>query len=410
MSTAVVVVAHRTHQWLLPSLASVADQCDRLIVVDNGSDDRAVSTAVAGVATDVVRLDRNMGFAGGVNAGFRHATAEVVAVLNDDAFAGAGWLASAEAVLADGAYAAVGPKIVLDRRYGRVMISDEPHRVPTDPRRFGRCIREATAGGVDVFDRLVGSGIYPPEHGLLDGAAATWRWTTGDPDPVFLPLDPDIDADALVLNGEPAAVTGAYDLINSAGAFVTPDGYGGDVGFLAPDQGLFDEPADRFGVTGAAFVTTQQALRRLGHLAGNFFAYYEDLDWMWRAQLAGLRARYDPTTTVRHVGGATSGGPRHAFVRRLAARNRLLVLARNAPLPVLARNVRGLGDDRDAHAMRGSLAKRLPLAVAWERPRLARRWRRSPEEVWRDWAGVGQFWDGTGQGPGGAGEVPARPG
>lgn len=400
VSTSVVVVAYRTHEWLLPSLASVADQCDRLVVVDNGSPDGGVGALVADVATEVVRVPRNLGFAGGANAGLSRTTTDVVAVLNDDAFAAPGWIESAAAVLADEAYAAVGPKVVVDRRYGRVMLSDEPHRVPSDPRRFGRMIRSAVAGGVDVFDRLVGSGIYPVEHGLLDGTPATWRWTAGDPDPVFLPLDSDIDANALVINGEPVAVTGVFDLINSAGVFVTPRGFGGDVGFLAPDLGLFDEPTDRFGVSGAAFVTTQRALRCIGPLATHYFAYYEDLDWMWRAQLAGLRVRYDPTTTVRHVGGVTSGGPNDAFVKRLAARNRLLTLARNAPPSVVWQQVRELGQDEHARAMRASLAKRLPLALTVERRTLARRWRRPPQAVWDQWGGVDQYWDGTGRAAG----------
>jgi N-acetylglucosaminyl-diphospho-decaprenol L-rhamnosyltransferase len=179
VSTSVVVVAYRTHEWLLPSLASVADQCDQLVVVDNGSPDGSVGALVADLATVVVRVPRNLGFAGGANAGLARATSDVVAVLNDDAFAAPGWIESAAALLADEAYAAVGPKVVVDRRYGRVMLSDEPHRVPSDPRRFGRMIRSAVAGAVDVFDRLVGSGIYPVEHGLLDGTPATWRWTAG---------------------------------------------------------------------------------------------------------------------------------------------------------------------------------------------------------------------------------------
>jgi GT2 family glycosyltransferase len=397
VTASVVVVSYRAHQWLLPSLTSVTDQCDELVVVDNGSPDGQVGAVVRGLATTVVRLDRNLGFSGGVNAGIARARGELVAVLNDDAFAQPGWLASAAAALADESYAAVGPKLLLERQYGRVMLSDPPHFDGEDPRPLGRCLMSAVAGDVDVLPRLTGSGIHELEYGIRGGGQARWRWTAGGPQPIFLPLDPDVDPEALVVNGEPVEVTGRYDLINSAGTFVTERGFGGDVGWLAPDFGQFDVPGERFATCGAAFVTTQRALRQVGSFARQFFAYYEDLDWCWRAQLGGLRIRYDPTTTVRHVGGATSGGPDDPKVKGLASRNRFLMLARNAPIAVLGRQLREFRKDPDAGRMLKSLVRRLPAALMYERPLLARRWKRSPREVFEEWAGVNEHWDGTGR-------------
>jgi GT2 family glycosyltransferase len=397
VTASVIVVAHRTHDWLLSSLASVVDQCDELIVVDNGSEGGKVGALVQEHATAVVRLDRNAGFAGGVNAGLARVRSELVGVLNDDAFADPSWLTSAATVLTDESYAAVGPKLVIARQYGQVMVSDEPHFAGEDPRPLGRCITSATSDGVDVLPRLTGSGIHELEHGIRGGNSARWRWTAGHPQPIFLPLDSDIDPDALLINGEPAEVTGRFDLINSAGAFLTARGFGGDIGWLAPDLGQFDEPADRFGTCGAAFVTTTRVLRQIGPFASHFFAYYEDLDWSWRAQLAGLRIRYDPTTTVRHVGGVTSGGSDNSRVRGLASRNRFLMLARNAPLRVVARQLREFRTDPNAGDMARSLIKRLPAALLYERRVLARTWRRLPSEVFEEWAGVNEHWDGTGR-------------
>lgn len=399
MTASVVVVAHRAHDWLLPSLASVADQCDELIVVDNGSEGGAVGHLVRECATAVVRLDRNTGFAGGVNAGIARARSELLAVLNDDAFAGSDWLASAATTLADESVAAVGPKLVIERRYRQVMLSDPPHFDGEDPRPLGRCIMSATADDVDVLPRLVGSGIHELEHGVRGGGPARWRWTAGDPQPIFLPLDADIDLDldTLLVDDEPVDVGDPVDLINSAGTFLTRRGFGGDIGWLAPDLGQFDQPADRFGTCGAAFVTTQRVLRRIGPFAAHFFAYYEDLDWCWRAQLAGLRNRYDPTTAVRHVGGATSGGPDSPRIKGLASRNRFLTLARNAPLGVFARQLREFREDPAASRMARSLAKRLPVALVRERRSSARTWKRLPSDVWEQWAGVNEHWDGTGR-------------
>lgn len=399
MTASVVVVAHRSHAWLAPSLASVVDQCDELVVVDNGSDEGAVGQVAREYATEVVRLERNVGFPAGVNAGIARATSELVGVLNDDAFADPDWLASAAKALADESYAAVGPKVLIARPYGRLVLSDAPRHIGDDPRLFGRQVMTATAGGVDVLDRLVG-GIHPVEHETRDGRPVRWRWTVGDPAPVLLPLDPDIDAGALLVNGEPVEVVSTdVELVNSAGVFLTRRGFAGDIGYLAPDLGQFDRPADRFGVTGAAFVTTQRVLQHVGTFAGHFFAYYEDLDWSWRCQLAGLRIRYDSSVSVRHVGGVTSGGSHDPKVKGLAARNRVLTLARNAPLGVLVAGIRDRANDPNNSGLGRSLARRLPSTLLRERRTLAKTWGRSPAEVWDEWAGVNEHWDDTGVRP-----------
>jgi GT2 family glycosyltransferase len=393
----VVVVSHRNHRWLVPALASVVDQCDELIVVDNGSDDGAVGHAARDYATRVVRFERNAGFPAGVNAGLAVANSELVGILNDDALADPDWLASAAKTLADDGFAAVGPKLLVARPYRRLIVADTPHFAGADPRPLGRCIYTATAGGVDVLDRLVGNGIHQLEQQAPGAQPARWRWTAGGTAPVFLPLDPDVDPDDVLLNGERVEVA-PHDvtLVNSAGMFLTRNGFAGDIGFLAPDLGQFDTPGDRFGVTGAALVTTQRALRQVGTFAGHFFAYYEDLDWAWRAQLAGLRLRYEPSVSVHHIGGVTSGGSANSGVRRLAARNRFLTLARNAPLGVLAHELRIARANPSPTGLSRSLARHLPPALVRERRALSRRRRRRPIDVWREWAGVNEHWDDTG--------------
>jgi GT2 family glycosyltransferase len=52
----------------------------------------------------------------------------------------------------------------------------------------------------------------------------------------------------------------------------------------------------------------REVFERLGGFSPGFFSYYEDIDWSWRAQLAGMRIRYEPATVIRHIGGVTSGG------------------------------------------------------------------------------------------------------
>ncbi|MGI8685936.1 MAG: glycosyltransferase family 2 protein [Acidimicrobiales bacterium] len=390
MAISVIVVSHRLHRWLADCLASVADQCDEVVVVDNGSDGGEVATTARAAGARVVGLSTNVGFPAGVNAGVAAATGDVVALLNDDAMADPGWLASAAAALSGSDVGAVAPKLVFALPFAEVRFDDEPRRIGGDARPLGRAIRTATVGGVDVLERLVGPGVHAVEDGELDGRAGRWRWTAGRA-PIYVPLGPDADPADIAVDGEPAPVVGQVHLVNNAGSYLSTQGWGGDYGYLSPDDGRFDQPAERFGACGGALVTTAATLARVGPFAGSFFAYYEDVDWCWRARLAGLRILYEPSGVVRHVGGVTSGGPLAVSVRDLAARNRLLCLARNAPLPVAAAQVRRALTGVVPPGLRRAVASHLPGALAG-RPGLARGRRRRPAEVWKRWAGVDETW------------------
>ncbi|HUR24162.1 MAG TPA: glycosyltransferase family 2 protein [Acidimicrobiales bacterium] len=388
-----VVVSHRSHRWLSSCLESVAGQCDELIVVDNGSAGGAVSSVAGGHGARVVALSRNLGFPAGVNAGVEAAAGEVVALLNDDAMAHAGWLESALRVLGDRSVAAVAPKLVFALPFAEIRFPEEGHHVAGDARRLGRAVRTATIDGTEVLPHLFGPGLHAMESGVLDGVAGSWRWTSGG-GAIYLRLEPGWESSRLLIDGEPAPVKGDVNLINNAGSYLSTEGHSGDHGYLAPDDGGFESPAERFGACGAALVTTREVLGRVGPLAGGFFAYYEDVDWCWRARLAGLKVLYEPAGVVRHVGGASTGGPMASNVVSLAARNRLLCLARNAPLAVAAHQIRmaltapvpGRLTSRRARAL-----LHLGRAMA-ERRGLARRRTCSPESVWERWAGVDQTW------------------
>ncbi|MBW3556191.1 MAG: glycosyltransferase family 2 protein [Actinobacteria bacterium] len=390
MSSSVIVVSHRAHDWLRRSLASVQEESDEVVVVDNGSAGAVVSEVARRAGARTVRLTQNLGFPGGVNAGLAAARGEIVALLNDDAMAESGWITSALQDLADTTVAAVTPKLVFHFPYAVVRFDDASRQVGPDPRPLGRAIRSISLGGKELLGHAIGPGLHRLEEGTLDGEAGPWRWTTG-PDPFYVPLGPDDRPEALLVDGQPAPVEATTRVINSAGTYLSAHGFGGDYGFGNPDDGTFDTPAERFGGCGAALVLRAETARRIGGFAADFFAYYEDLDWCWRAQLAGLRVRYQPAGVVRHVGGSTSGGPLDSRVQRLAARNRILCLARNGPLAQLGPETRRAVDDGRADGIVGQLVRSLPRALA-QRVRLARAWQRRPEEVWAQWAGVNERW------------------
>jgi len=97
-------------------------------------------------------------------------------------------------------------------------------------------------------------------------------------------------------------------------------------------------------VTGCCILFRAEALRSVGLLDRDFFAYYEDVDWCLRARATGNRLVYVPGAVVRHdvsysFGrlGDTSRGNFHPqwarsrpLVLYLAYRNRLLLARRHA--------------------------------------------------------------------------------
>jgi GT2 family glycosyltransferase len=393
VSSSVVVVSHRPGSWLSACLLSALPQASQVIVVDNGSSDEEASAIARRAGAIVVRSDRNLGFAGGVNLGLRHATGELIALLNDDAVAGPGWIESAEAVLADPEVAAVTPKVLLTGLFAEIVLDDEPMSAPGDHRRLGRQLRSVTVGSDESIEKLVGAGVHDCERGVVDGRPSLWRWTSGGP-PFYVPLADAALADAIRVNGAPTPVRSLCTLVNHAGNFLERHGIAGDYGFAAPDDGRFDQPAERFGFSGAAPVIRSETLAMLGGLAAPFFAYNEDTDWCLRARLAGLRILYDPRATVRHRLNATSGGTASAFVRFLAQRNALLCLARNAPADVARQFVWRRIREGPGLGVRRAMIEKLPWAVA-SRMQMKRHWVLSPHDVWDRWAGADMTWDTT---------------
>jgi GT2 family glycosyltransferase len=379
--SSVVIVSYRPTASLDEAITSVVGQADEVLLVDNGSDGGAVSAAARRHGLPVVRLARNAGFAGGADTGVKAASGDVVALLNDDAIAPPGWIESAAATLAsDQTVAAVGPKIVLEGRFAELRLDDEPWFAPGDPRPLGRRLNSVTRAGQDVLASLIG-GVHQVER-LGD---ERWRWTSGR-ELIYLRVD-DGDDSAIVVNGDEMRPARTVNLINAAGSYLREDGYTGDCGDSTADDGQWDRRRECFALTGAAFVTRADVVRRVGGFARLFFNYYEDTDWCWRARLAGLRHIYDPSKTVVHVRGQTSGGTTDRRVHYLAERNRLLCLLRNAPLDLARRESwrkrTGGGDDHVAE----ELWRWVPVGLAG-RVANRRRWALSPDVVFERWAGV----------------------
>jgi hypothetical protein len=96
--------------------------------------------------------------------------------------------------------------------------------------------------------------------------------------------------------------------IDSTGDFYSTWGFAYPRGRGEEDQGQYDGEAQRdiFAASGGASLYRADMLRAIGLFDERFFAYFEDVDISFRAQLAGWRVRYAPQATVRHFIGGTS--------------------------------------------------------------------------------------------------------
>ena len=112
-----IIIPHlRGRKLLLKCLETLfrTDYPDyRVILVDNGVEDGSILAAKEMFSEiEVVKLEKNLGFAGGCNAGVRYSDRELIVLLNDDTEVEPDWLSIlVEAVESDDKIAAVQPKI-----------------------------------------------------------------------------------------------------------------------------------------------------------------------------------------------------------------------------------------------------------------------------------------------------------
>ncbi len=158
------------------------------------------------------------------------------------------------------------------------------------------------------------------------------------------------------------------DTIDGAGDVFTWAATGGRRGHGERDVGQYDQPRAIFGACGGAALYRRSALRRVGDFDEDFFAFYEDVDWNLRAQLAGLSCRYVPSAVVYHMGSATIGRGLSDFTRYHLWRNTLWIITKDLPASALLR-----------HSPQLALGQAMNLAVA-VRDRKLGIWLR----VWRD--------------------------
>jgi hypothetical protein len=102
------------------------------------------------------------------------------------------------------------------------------------------------------------------------------------------------------------------------------------------DAGAYDDQRDVFSPCAGAALYRRAAFEDVGLFDEDFFAYVEDVDWGFRAQLRGWRCRYVPESVAYHVGAATTRRTTDLEVY-LNRRNQIALVVKNFPASAFLR-------------------------------------------------------------------------
>lgn len=323
-----------------------------IVLVDNASKDDVVARVRAEhPEIRVVVNATNEGFARGCNVALDNLdTIDFVALINNDTIVEPGWLVPLVAAAQPDDVGAVCPKLLLNT-WARVVRIDAAEPVGVRALAVDATDALPEARFDERFEPTMRAGARWTRR---SGAAVWWPVDEGDVSEVVVELLAAGSAHADIGDGTTAtSVTvdaggttvalrsvGRRRIINSAGCALYEGWTGGDRGFLEPDLGQFDAPAEVFAWSGGAVLLKAAYLRDVGVFDPTFFLYYEDFDLSWRGRSKGWRYVYEPASVVLHE-HMHSSGANSEFHRFWNDRNRRLTLVKNAPAKVAVRVVVG---------------------------------------------------------------------
>jgi len=118
--------------------------------------------------------------------------------------------------------------------------------------------------------------------------------------------------------------------LDSTGDYYTVWGLPYPRGRGESDINKYDAETDVFAASGGASLYRVDMLKQIGLFDERFFAYYEDVDLSFRAQLAGWKVAYVPAAKAYHAIGATSSRVR-GFTTYQTLKNLPMLLVKNVP-------------------------------------------------------------------------------
>ena len=137
----------------------------------------------------------------------------------------------------------------------------------------------------------------------------------------------------------------ATNTLDSAGIYFTPALRHFDRGSGETDRGSYDQLEYVFGVTGAAGLYRREMIEDVsidGEFFDNdFFAYREDADLAWRAQLLGWTCLYVPNVVAYHVRSVLPSNRKSlaAAINMHSVKNRFLMRIKNITADLYLRHL-----------------------------------------------------------------------
>ena len=135
------------------------------------------------------------------------------------------------------------------------------------------------------------------------------------------------------------------EILDSTGLFINRYRRPYDRGQGEVDRGQYDDFDVIFGACGAAAMYRRSMLEDIvfgdEYFDEDFFAYYEDADLAWRAQLRGWKCKYAPKAIATHVRGygdtlrKRRRSIQNNYGARLALRNRYFMILKNDSMKYL---------------------------------------------------------------------------
>ncbi len=318
-----------------------------VIIVDNASEDgtREVLGRVD-PSWRVIYNNENVGFAAGQNQAIRESRGEWVLCLNPDVVLSADFIS--QLVAAGEAHPEAGSFCGKLLRW-----VEQPFRAASgDSNSVEQPFRVASSGEVELT-REMRSATSSPERNLRDGMrrgpkGPLYPGLVGTPEGVSLQNTPEgvhfqpAPEGVSVQGHTPEAAPRVErdprktNTIDSTGIYFTPNMRHLDRGAEEIDRGQYDRMQYVFGASGAAAFFRREFIDDVSiegeFFDEEFFAFREDGDLAWRAQVMGWKCLYVPTAVAWHVRRVTPERRKDLplVINWHSAKNRFLMRGKNA--------------------------------------------------------------------------------
>jgi GT2 family glycosyltransferase len=199
----------------------------------------------------------------------------------------------------------------------------------------------------------------------------------------------------------PDFIVPSRPVFDSTGIYMTPNLRHFDRGNREPDNGQYDHPEYVFGGTGAACLYRREMVEDLAidgeFFDSDFFAYREDADVAWRAQLLGWKCLYTPRAIAYHVRTVVPSNRNSlpAAINMHSVKNRWLLRIKNVTRDLYLRHWAAI-TGRDIVVIGACLVREFqslrafPLVArywrgAWQKRKHTMERRRTSDEVMASW-------------------------